>query len=111
MGVKNLQLSGDAVALHGRGTLDFDQRLNLTFYSELAPSSVPLAGLRSFMRQASDQMMRLHVQGTIADPQFVLEPLSGLNDALQQIQQELEPQARLPGDQRRARNPFGLLWQ
>lgn len=107
VGLKYLRLNGDAVALHGRGTVDFDQRLNLTFYSELAPSNATLAGLRSLMRQASNQVMRLHVQGTIANPRFVVEPLAGLNDALQQIQSELGPQARLPRERRRAWGLFG----
>jgi hypothetical protein len=109
-----LNLSGDALTLYGQGSVVFDefqQPLNLTFDSDLAPPNAPLPGLRSVMRQASNQIMRTHVQGTMTHPRFNLEPLPALSEALQQLQQELEPQARQPGEARGARGWFGSLFR
>jgi hypothetical protein len=105
---EDLKLKGDAVSLHGGGTVDFvDQRLRLVFSNDPVPSNSPLTGLRTIMRQASRQVMLLHVGGTISDPQFHSEPLAGLNHALQQILLELDPQARVPAGERGAQRLFG----
>jgi hypothetical protein len=109
-----LNLSGDALTLYGRGSVvfnEFEQPLNLAFDSDLTSPAAPLAGLRSFMRQASNQFMRTQVQGTIANPRFAIEPLPGLNDALQHIQQGFDPQARQPDEGRGAGGFWGRLFR
>jgi hypothetical protein len=103
-----LDLRGDAVSMFGKGEMGFDRRLNLAFQSIVGPGDLPVPLLRNFLREASGQVMQLHVRGSVENPKFRSEPLPGLNQLLQQLSSELEPAARPAGQARQPRGAFRL---
>jgi hypothetical protein len=86
----HLNLLGDALSLYGRGDTNFDRNLNLTFYSLVGPGGFTVPLLSSMAGQASKQMLQLKVDGSIDNPQIHREAFPAVNQALQQIQAELQ---------------------
>jgi AsmA-like C-terminal region len=86
----HLNLLGDALSLYGRGDTNFDRNLNLTFYSLVGPGGFTVPILSSMAGQASKQMLQLKVDGSIDNPQIHREAFPAVNQALQQIQAELQ---------------------
>jgi hypothetical protein len=88
---------GDAVSLRGQGSMSLDKRVNLTFYAEVGRNrlrEVPLLG--TVLGEASQQLMQIHVDGTLDDPNTVGEALPVVNQALQQLQAELQSMSGAP---------------
>lgn len=75
---------GDAISLTGEGEMDFHRNIRLTFRAMLGRSDrIPI--LRELMGGVSEQIMLIHVNGTLENPVTSQEALPGLNQALQQI--------------------------
>jgi hypothetical protein len=85
-----VNLLGDAVSLLGEGKTGFDRRLDLVFYSLVGPADLPIPFYKAILGQASQQMMQVKVAGTWDVPEPELKPLPAVNDALLQIQNELQ---------------------
>jgi hypothetical protein len=99
-----LDLLGDAVSLYGRGTMNLDRELDLTFHAIIGRNDLPLPALRQLVGQASEQIMQVHVAGNFENPQITNQPFPRVNQALQQLQSELErpvPRQSLWPDPRR----------
>ncbi len=76
---------GDAVSLKGSGELDLDRRIDLKFYSLVGRLELDLPVIRTVVRQASKQLLLIHVTGTLDEPQLSREPLPLLKGTLEQI--------------------------
>mgnify|MGYP005842773135 CR=1 FL=1 len=77
-----LMFRGDAVSLVGQGEMDFDSNLRLTFRSILGPNELKIPVVKEVFRGASEQIILVHVGGTLKDPQVRRNPLPGVGQAL-----------------------------
>jgi len=80
-----VNFNGDAVSLKGNGEMDLAQRINLNFYSLVGSGELNIPVVRTVLRQASRQLLLIHVTGTLEQPQLTREPLPLLRGTLEQI--------------------------
>jgi hypothetical protein len=86
----NVTLSGDAVSLYGTGQMNFERQINLTFHSLGGNDDYRPALLRKVMGGASQQIMQIHVEGTLDHPVTRSEAFPVVNQALHQWQEEMQ---------------------
>ncbi|MBI1900693.1 MAG: AsmA-like C-terminal domain-containing protein [Planctomycetia bacterium] len=90
-----LNFNGDAISLLGKGEVDFDRHVVLSFRSragrEDARRTIPFVS--DLIRGASQQFVMLNVTGTLDDPEIRNEPLPAVTEALQEIGQGLQEAA------------------
>ena len=89
----NLDLLGDAVSLYGRGTANLDREVDLTFASIVGRNELSVPLLKSFVSSASEQLLRLEVEGPIDTPEVRRKVLPLVGNVLEQLQGELGPRA------------------
>lgn len=89
----NLDLLGDAISLYGKGTANFDRTVDLTFASIVGRNDLAVPILRSFVSSASEQLLRLEVEGPIDNPTIRRNMLPLVGNVLEQLQGELGPRA------------------
>ena len=77
---------GDAISLDGAGEMGFDNSIKLTFQALVGRSDAQIPIVKNFLGAASGQLMQIHVDGTLADPQMKREILPGVNKAIQEVQ-------------------------
>ncbi len=85
-----IDFRGDAISLLGKGEMDFQQAIRLTFHAIVGRGEFEMPVLKELVHDASRQMMLIHVGGTLANP--VTRPVAfpGVNQALQQLSDELQ---------------------
>lgn len=89
--LQRIDLSGDAVSLQGRGELNVaDQRMSLVFRTVVGSDASRLPAVKQLLGGASQQIMLIHVDGTLANPQIHREAFPGVNQVLEQLQAELQ---------------------
>jgi hypothetical protein len=81
---------GDAISLRGSGQMNFQSQIELTFYCLVGRGELDLPVIKQVVRAASQQLMLIHVGGTLQNPEPRQEALPALSQALQQIRSELE---------------------
>ena len=82
-----IQLNGDAINLSGQGEVKLDGQtnpINLQLYTKVGRGTMPL--LSGVLREASQQIMTIHVDGTLDHPTARAEAFPVANQALQQLQ-------------------------
>jgi hypothetical protein len=77
---------GDAITLRGKGQLDFQSQIDLTFYAMVGRGELDVPVIKQIFRTASQQLMLIHVTGTLQKPETIKEVLPAVNQALQQLQ-------------------------
>jgi hypothetical protein len=82
-----IQFIGDAVSLHGRGTLDPQGDLDLRLRVVYGRDTRRFRLVSDVLREASGQFLIVHVLGTPAFPKFRLEPLPGVTDRAKSLGQ------------------------
>jgi hypothetical protein len=86
-------LYGDVMSLYGKGEMDLDRNIRLTFHSQIGPGQLQLPVWRRLVGEASQQIMQIHVDGTLDQPRITNQMLPAVNEALQQLQVDLQPGA------------------
>ena len=84
-----IDFRGDAISLRGKGEMDFQSAIRLTFYALVGRGDLEVPLLKQVFHGASQQLMLIHVDGTLQNPETSRETLPALNHALQQIRDEL----------------------
>jgi hypothetical protein len=92
-----INFHGDAIRLEGKGEMNLDTAIRLTFRAQLAHRALDLPLLKELLGGASEQILLIHVDGTLADPVTTKEPFPTLNQALQMLQNDLEKTAATQG--------------
>ncbi len=85
-----INFSGDAISLLGMGQLNFDRQVNLTFHSIVGRTEHQVPILRSVLGEASQQIMQIHVEGTLDNPVTRSEAFPRVNQALQRLQADFQ---------------------
>jgi hypothetical protein len=86
----NITFNGDAFSLEGSGLLDFDNSIRLTFRAVPGRREWHLPVFRELIGRASEEIMMIHVGGTLQNPIRFREPFPGVNEALRQLQAEMQ---------------------
>ncbi len=87
---------GDAVSLYGQGTTNFDQELNLVFHGVVGRNDLRLPFVKNFLDRAGQSFMKMYVDGTMSNPQIHTQALPGINQLIQQIQDDLDTSTTNP---------------
>ncbi len=80
-----INFHGDAVSLKGSGEVNLDRQIDLEFYTLVGQREFDLAALRALLQQASAQIFRIRVRGTLDRPDPTRLPLPVVQDTLQQL--------------------------
>jgi hypothetical protein len=80
-----LDFQGDAISLHGKGEMDLDQHIKLKFYTTIGPGQFQIPLIKNLLGQASQQIMVIHVDGSLSNPKLTQEVFPNLNRALNRI--------------------------
>jgi hypothetical protein len=84
-----INFNGDVLSLRGRGEMNLDRQIALSFYTLVGHGELPAPVLKALLRQASKQLLLIHVAGTLDEPQMTREALPLLKETLDQIFPEL----------------------
>jgi hypothetical protein len=85
-----INFNGDAVSLLGQGEMDFQKNVRLTFHGVVGRDEVHVPILREVMGGASQQVMQIQVDGPLTGPEVRRIAFPGVNQALQQIQEDMQ---------------------
>jgi hypothetical protein len=93
-----INFNGDAVSLLGKGQMNFDRQLDLTFHAVVGrdDSNFQVPILSNVLREASQQIMEIRVVGSCDDPITRSQAFPGVNQALQALQAEMQGNSRPP---------------
>ncbi len=86
-----ITFSGDAISLSGNGEVDLQTNLQLAFSAQLGPTEERIPLISGLLGGASEQILQIRVKGTLQDPVVTKEAFPGVNKALQQLQEDLQP--------------------
>ena len=83
-------------SLLGRGEMDFQHNVRLTFHALVGRDEIRVPVLHQLMGGASQQIMQIQVAGPLTSPEMRRVAFPGVNQALQQLQEDLQrgPQPR-----------------
>jgi len=84
-----IDFRGDAISLRGKGEMDFQSSIRLTLHALVGRGELDLPIIEQVFSGASQQIMLIHVDGTLQNPKTRKEALPVVNQALQQLQEEL----------------------
>jgi len=85
-----IDFSGDAISLLGKGEMDFESNIRLTFGAIVGRGELNLPILREIVGGASKQIMTIRVSGSLQNPETRKEAFPGVNQVLQQLQEDLQ---------------------
>ncbi|MBU4273370.1 MAG: AsmA-like C-terminal domain-containing protein [Planctomycetes bacterium] len=85
-----IDFRGDAISLRGKGEMDFQSAIKLTFYTIVGRGELELPVIKQVFRGASQQLMLIRVDGTLQNPKTRKEALPVVTQALQQLSEELQ---------------------
>ena len=85
-----INFNGDAVSLLGRGEIDFESNIALVFHARVGRDQLQIPLISELMGGASEQIMRIKVGGTLQNPDSRTEAFPAVNQALQQLQDDLQ---------------------
>ncbi len=80
-----IDFRGDVISLRGEGQMDFQSQLDLTFSTKVGSGEIALPFVNQLFKGASEQIMVIHVGGTLQNPETRREALPGVNRVLQQL--------------------------
>jgi hypothetical protein len=87
--LERIDLDGDAFSLQGRGELNLsNDALALVFRAVVGSDSSGLPTVRQLLGAATQQILLIHVDGTLQNPQVRREAFPGVNQVLEQLQAE-----------------------
>lgn len=89
--LERIDFDGDAVSLQGRGELNLvNDQVNLVFRAVVGSDAAKLPAMKQILGGASQQILLMHVDGTLKNPQVRREAFPGVNQVLEQLQAELQ---------------------
>jgi hypothetical protein len=91
-----IKFSGDTISLVGAGEMNLQSEIRLTLHAMVGRGERDVPLLHDLLGGASQQIMLIHVGGTLQNPETTREPFPGVARALQQLQSDPDAQRRLP---------------
>lgn len=84
-----IQFNGDAISLEGNGWLDFDNRINLSFYTLVGRNDLRIPIISSVLAEASRNLLKIQVVGTLDKPKINGSAFPELDETMQNILDDL----------------------
>jgi len=84
-----INFNGDAISLLGKGWMDLDRKIALTFHAMVGRDEIHVPVLREVMGGASRQIMQINVRGDLQHPQTEKVALPFVKEVWEQLQREL----------------------
>jgi hypothetical protein len=94
--LNKINLTGDAVSLRGSGQMGLDRSIQLSFYSKVGRGEAPFPLLDKVVSAASQQIMQIHVTGTLDNPVTRNVVLPNVEEASRLFQLDSAPQQSRP---------------
>jgi len=89
--LERIDLDGDAFSLQGRGEINLsNDALALVFRAVVGSDARRAPTVKQLMGTASQQILLIHVDGTLQNPSIRREAFPGVNQVLEQLQAELQ---------------------
>lgn len=85
---ERINFRGDAISLYGTGDMDFNKRVNLSFYTLMGRGEYVIPVVNELFRGVSRQLMLIRMEGPINNLRTWRE-VPMVNDSLRQIEREL----------------------
>lgn len=104
--LNNIVCLGDAINLRGAGELNWDRSVKLTFYPLVGRDESRLPVVDRLLGRASQQIVLIHLDGTLDAPETRTEPFPALAQALQAFPQLQPPPAAAAPQPPRAATPY-----
>jgi hypothetical protein len=83
-----LDFHGDAFSLRGNGEMNSqNQKVQATFTATVGRGDLGMPVLQNLFTGASQQLLQVHVGGTLQNPDVRKEAFPGVNQAIQQFQE------------------------
>lgn len=86
----SITFRGEMFHLTGQGEMDFDRNVRLVLRVMLGKKEMPIPVIKEIFRGASEQIVLVHVGGTIYEPIVRRESFPGVNQAIQRLQNTVE---------------------
>lgn len=86
----NLEFLGDAISIKGNGEMDFDQNLDLQFYTAVGRDGFRIPVISPLLGMASQQILVIDVKGTTQEPKIKKNFFKILNGRLKENLEDLE---------------------
>jgi hypothetical protein len=102
-----INLLGDVFSLYGNGDVDFNHKVNLTFYTLISAADLPIPFWKTIAGHVSQQGLQLKVVGTFEHPETEKKALPAVNDMLGHIQSEIQEGAATMSPNTAARGTRG----
>lgn len=107
-----IDFTGNAISLKGQGEMNLDNEIRLSFTPIVGRDELYVPLFSDLVGGASQQLMQIHVGGTLSEPVTRKEPFPALNHAFEQWQADLQgeagmrrpPAGNLPAANRPRRN-------
>ncbi|MFV1964278.1 MAG: hypothetical protein ACC628_02555 [Pirellulaceae bacterium] len=80
-----IDFDGDAISLDGRGEMNLQRQINLTFGTAIGRDDLYNSLLRPMLKEAGRRLVLLHVTGTLDQPHVRRELVPELNQTIQQL--------------------------
>ncbi|HEY4311999.1 MAG TPA: AsmA-like C-terminal region-containing protein [Pirellulales bacterium] len=87
---ERINFSGDAISLRGTGEMGLDKHLQLVFYTVVGRDQWRVPIVSDVLGGASQQLMAIYVDGPLEHPEVKKQALPAVNEALQELQAELQ---------------------
>jgi AsmA-like C-terminal region len=105
-----IKFMGDAVSLLGQGTVGLNRSVLLTFHAVVGRDEFRVPVVSDLLGGASQQILLIHVEGTLDNPQPRREPFPVVNQAIRQLLSNPSPEPRPPGAPATPRTGAGASW-
>ncbi len=82
-----IDFSGDAVSLLGKGEMDMQHNIQLAFHAIVGRGELNVPVVSQVFSGASQQIMMIRVGGTLQEPEMRRDPFPGVSQAVQALQE------------------------
>lgn len=92
-----IEMLGEPISLIGNGTVDSQRNIDLNFYSIMGKNRLNIPVITELYRASSQQILWIHIDGSLDSPQTHRHVLPQINDSIRQLFQPVESQTTTRG--------------
>jgi hypothetical protein len=85
VGFERIDLEGDAINLVGRGAVDFDGNVDMTFASRMGKKTLPIPILHPLLNATTQGWVGVDVRGTMQDQKYEVKTFPQVDDFLHRL--------------------------
>ncbi len=85
VGFDRIDLEGDAINLTGKGTVDFDGAVDMSFLSRMGKKTLPIPLVHDLLNATTQGFVGVVVRGTMQDQKYEVRSLPQVDDAFRRL--------------------------